>query len=227
MESKDDVLVIDSPSLDDATIVSATTNLDLCWTNGDIRVSASLIHASGLLSQTLQFDPSCTRIDMTSLGLCEPRSIAVARLVFDLQTTLQTHCTTNVDYTKVIHLQKCLLHEKVSVQVDDITIQPGLLRECVDFSRILLLEPVHTVLDVWLARVLCGLNLKTVEQWIDVWPGAEKKPTKAPFVKCAALLKNDSTRPLSLQSCSAATKKKALEIVKKPAVTSYKELPIF
>jgi hypothetical protein len=63
-------------------------------------------------------------------------------------------------------LMKLLRMPNICQILTVMTTSPGLLRMGCDFARLLLLEPVYTILNDWLARTLCGLHFSTIEQWL-------------------------------------------------------------
>lgn len=221
--------------LDKENTTLTTKAVKLTWgapVNLSLDIDEHVIANSAFFSQTLKLDPDCKELSMPSF---ENHSITIAKIVFELH-----HKLIALPTTKQLHLY--VQRSEIGLFLDTIAVEPGVLRLCCDFARVLLLEPTFSVLEFWLSYVLCGLNLTTIEQWIS------KGGTVNDRIQIAfeALLENkNKNKPnaqaksdflfhapvaanVKLESCSAAIKKKALKQVNvKRKSERYKEIPLF
>lgn len=181
----------------------------LCWSvhNKDttLFVSHDLIAESSLLRETLDQDPTCTQLE---LPLLQNYSVEIARLVFDLQTHL-LRFQRQLKEPNIL-FRKLANDSEIAPCMDRFAFQPGILHSAVEFSRLLLIEPVFTILEQWLVRVLCGLNFSDIEKWLSPPPSNLNPSEQHPDQKKTALLRSHQL-PAKLQACPRSLKKQAEE----------------
>ncbi len=252
-KNDDRVIVLQWPT-DDICVTSE--NVETCKTpiltsNREIVLDPLVIRGSKFLTRVLEFDPFCSEIDVP---LPEQHSMKVAHAVFRFHRQLMN------DNKKICKYEDdgdfLNLGEYTKILLDEMAQTPGLLRQCVEFAQVLILEPTYTVLQQWFARILCGLNLKTIEEWITIKrnpfikgdhkeseeaknsvPPAIKgsldtiqnsKNSHTPFVRKRTIPRTPLETQVKLKSCSLSMKKLATaEQQRSETKWDYKNIVLF
>jgi len=219
--------------------------LTLRWGNSDIVIDDTVIQHS-IFRATLQFDPECKHIEMRALEGASESTPEIAKHVFQLQTMLlaiiqskpETKAQAEKQHMNTVHdleeLRELMMQNKdVGECLDVLTFQPGLLRISTDFARCLLLEPAYSVLNIWLARTLHGLHIRTIEQWLSLPPSLSSSSIiNDPTVTTAtALLPKSIAKEVARLDAESKMIKKLnktkQEKTTKELNNAYAQLPVF
>lgn len=225
-------------------------SVQLTWgtpINQSLQIERQILESSAFFSQTLKLDPECKELSMPSY---ETYSIQVTTLVLEFHRKVLRLRPLNLKgfalsstSSRETFLGSFLQQPEIGLELDLLTKEPGILRVCCDVGRVLMLEPSFSILEYWMAHALCGLNLATIERWITP-PARSEIDSRIALI--ATYLQDEARKKkeqslnalkcslppvhLKLQSCSAATKKKAMTQSKAKngsAGPKYKSIPLF